>query len=366
MRIAIVGPAHFGIAEPFAGGLESHTNALARGLQGRGHHVTVFAGDVTSPRPEGLRVEPILDGPIDFSSCDRHDNAMPPDRFPREDRSYRRVFERLANGRFDLVHNNSLHYLGPTLARYLAAPVVHTLHSPPFDWLQHAHLRCAGFGTTVIAVSTALAVEWRGIATHVVHNGVYVDPALDIPGRRVGRRAIWVGRFVPEKAPHYAIDAATRAGFSIDLYGPAQHPEFIATEIEPRLGPDVRWHGHQTQQHIRRAMRDADVGLATPRWNEPFGLTTAEMLAAGLPVAGFDRGATSEILTPTTGRLARPDDIGHLAAMMSEAATLNRRDCLRHATANLSIERMLDDYERIYHNVTNPSGAAPTTFPTSP
>ncbi len=274
---------------------------------------------------------------------------MPPGRCVAEDSAYRRLLSRLACDRFDIVHNNSLHYLVPGLAGLLSAPIVHTLHTPPFDWLRDAHARRDVTSGAVVAVSRSLARGWAGLATHVIGNGVDVGALMK--RHAPGRNAIWVGRIVPEKGPHLAIDAARRAGFSIDLYGPAQHETFFETEVEPRLGYDARWHGHLDQAALRNAMAGADVGVITPLWDEPFGLATAEMSAAGLPVAAFDRGATREILTPSTGCLARPGDIDHLASAIRAAACLESADCSDHARKFLTVERMVMRYVELYRRL---------------
>ena len=59
LDIAIIAGVRFGIGEPHAGGLERHTDVLARRLAARGHAVTVFAGtaegkDGTAPPPRPL------------------------------------------------------------------------------------------------------------------------------------------------------------------------------------------------------------------------------------------------------------------------------------------------------------------------
>ncbi len=360
MKIAIVGPAHYGIAEPFAGGLEAHTYNLAKGLRLFGHDVTVFAGPRTARRPPNLRVHPILDQPIDFSQSARCDNAMPPGRCTREDNGYRRLIYTLDSSHFDIIHNNSLHYLVPGLDHLLDIPVVHTLHTPPFAWLRDAHVRRAQNNSkgVVVAISQSLARQWNGLADLVILNGVPIpSEAKHSSTLHARRQAIWVGRLVPEKAPHLAIDAARQAGFHINLYGPAQHKDYFSSKVEPRLGPTAQWHGHRDQDRLRAAMKQSNVGLVTPCWDEPFGLTTAEMSAIGLPVAGFDRGATREILTARTGRLARPNDVDHLAELMAETAVLKRSDCRSHAAAVLDEDLMVRRYEQLYERlIANPSG----------
>src|ERR1700759_618530 len=49
LRVALIASAKYPIRQPFAGGLEAHTWALARGLRQRGPQVTVFAGAGSDP-----------------------------------------------------------------------------------------------------------------------------------------------------------------------------------------------------------------------------------------------------------------------------------------------------------------------------
>ena len=51
MRICLIASSRFPVAEPFAGGLEAHTAALARGLIERGHTVSVDHRPVLRPVP---------------------------------------------------------------------------------------------------------------------------------------------------------------------------------------------------------------------------------------------------------------------------------------------------------------------------
>lgn len=348
LSIALIGPARFGITEPCPGGLERHTGVLARSLQALGHRITVYAGPATAAAPVDLEVQPIIAAPPDFAGCQRVDNAMPPGRYDSEDRGYRDVLAAVAQGGYDVVHNNSLHYLPPVLQPVLKLPMVHTLHTPPFDWLEraHAHRRDAGSTDAVVAVSQALRGPWSPVATHVVHNGV------DISAWPVGRAqtggCAWGGRIVPEKAPHVAIDAARAAGLPIVLAGPVQHREYFRTAIQPRLGEDARWLGHLDSHDLAAVYGAASVGVVTPQWDEPFGLVAAEMLACGTPVAAFDRGGLREIIEPGVGVLVPPDDSDGLAEAIPSAAALSRRVCRKVAESRLSATTMAARYVQLY------------------
>lgn len=131
MRVAVVGPSRFGLGEPFAGGLEAHTATLARALHIGGHEVTVFAGPVDAPHDLPCDVVPIIRrSPVGVARLDTSN----PDWFARhEDESYAKVSEFVNEpGRFDVVHNNSLHRR-PVDDDGAGTPTVHTLHCPPFD-----------------------------------------------------------------------------------------------------------------------------------------------------------------------------------------------------------------------------------------
>ena len=84
------------------------------------------------------------------------------------------------------------------------------------------------------------------------------------------------------------------------------------------------------------------------RAHEPFGLVAAEALACGTPVAGYDRGALSEIVDPETGVLCTAGDVDELATAMAQAATRDRHVVRRRACERFSLDRMVDDYERTY------------------
>ena len=48
-RVALLGPSRHPVAEPFAGGQESHVATLSRALRRRGHHVVLHAAPGSDP-----------------------------------------------------------------------------------------------------------------------------------------------------------------------------------------------------------------------------------------------------------------------------------------------------------------------------
>lgn len=327
--------------------MEVHTWSLAASLSARGHEVTVFAGRGSDPSIGRLR---ILDD-VGFvpSEQARSDRSMPAESFLREHHAYQRLMlELTAEDPFDVIHLNCLHYLPVAMADLLRVPPVLTLHTPPTPWLESALY--GGRALRPVAVSQHTARAWAPTLGHVpvIANGV--DLRLWRPGPG-GDHAVWSGRLVPEKGAHLAIDAAAAADIPLVLAGPKSDEVYFAEEIAPRLGPNAIWAGHLRRHDLVDLVGGAGVSLATPCWDEPFGLVVAESFAAGTPVAGFARGAVADLITPDTGRLCPSGDVAGLAAALRAALRLDRSAVRRRAESICDAEVMVDSYLELYRDV---------------
>jgi len=353
------------VAEPFAGGLESHTVWTARALMRQGHDVTVFAGPASEPVPSDIDVVSIIDESPDFSGVKRRDTQMSRQSEAAVTSGYERVLGAIADSRFDVVHNNSLHFIPVLHDGGFPVPMVHVVHCPPFDELETAHRsRRARFTADalgdVIAVSESLASQWRDLTTAVVPNGIPVADFSPESLVRAGEHCVWAGRMVEEKAPHLAIDAARLAGRHIVLAGPVQHQDYFDRMVAPRLGPDAQYLGHLDHRALRSIYSTAAVGLITPQWDEPFGLVVAEMLAAGTPVAAFDRGALRSVAPESVAAYATSNDASALAVAVDDAATRDRSACRSHARRHLSDEAMAQRYVGLYLRAIERQNLQPT------
>ncbi|WP_382305768.1 glycosyltransferase [Herbiconiux sp. UC225_62] len=348
LRICLIASSRFPVSEPFAGGLEAHTHALATELRARGHSVTLFAAPGSDPElgADALDVEAFEPG-----EAARADVGAPPEAWMREHHAYLGLMLDLARtgaDRFDIVHNNSLHHLPVAMSSALTVPMVTTLHTPPTPWLESA-IRLTP-SARFVAVSRFTAEQWRSsTGAGVILNGVDTERWAVGEG---GGGAIWFGRFVPEKAPHLAIHAARIAGMPLDLAGPIFDREYFQRKVEPLLDARVRYVGHLDTRELAARVGRASVTAVTPLWEEPYGLVAAESMACATPVAAFDRGALSEFVVPAGGRLATPGDPDALAEAMLAAAALPRDEVRRHALEHCSLQTMTDRYETLYEQQT--------------
>lgn len=349
MKIAIVGLMRHPIAEPFAGGMESHTWWLAKKLIERGHEVTLFAsGD--SDKSLGLSA-------CTKSSLSSHPNAQSYfGDMACNMTAYADVLRRICEGQFDIVHNNALHPLLLLSAADLPVPMLMVLHaivSPELAAAMHyAATRNTDKRLKVAAVSQSVADQWRSIIeTEVVYNGIDID-SWPFHTNPVKNMALWYGRFVPEKAPHLAIQAALAANYSINIAGPVSDHAYFDDQILPLLTyPEVTYLGHLSHLEIKQLLAQASVFVNTPMWEEPYGIVYAEALATGVPVVAFDRGAASEILNERCGVVVEESTIEALATGIAQAAKLSRRSCRARAESFCSLNSMVDSYECLYHQL---------------
>ncbi len=347
LRIAVIADSRHPVAEPFAGGLESHVWHLTTALRRRGHLVSLFAGPGSDPRiATGL----LTAARVRLSAAARRDPSMPEQAWMHDHHAYLELMLRLAGElaeSFDVIHNHSLHYLPVAMASMLRTPLVTTLHTPPTPWLESAIRAADTSAVRFVAVSQHTADAWSSVTpdVRVVRNGV---PRAHWPVGTGGRELIWFGRVTEEKAPHLAIAAAVRAGYRLRIAGPIHDKAYFERCVEPLLDRQVRYLGHLTASVLAHEVGRSAATLVTPMWDEPYGLVVAESLSCGTPVAAFGRGGIPEILTSSCGELVTGGDVEALARAVPRVVRLSRACAVRRATDFCSIERMVDSYLEMF------------------
>jgi len=376
LRIGILTHVKHPVRQPFAGGLEAFTYDVTLALKKRGHAVTLFASSDSAPELEAVAI-------LDDETYTDDGNRGPKETFfaeyLNEHQAYMDCMQRIDSHGFDVIFNNSLHYVPLMMAELVNTPMLTVLHTPPFFELQNAIKATPARRSRqrFCTVSEANAASWRPWVPKcdVIPNGV--DLALWRPiehpakGRLEGAavqfgnegsggsgndalrqqndppaiRAIWFGRLVRDKGPHLAMDAARLAGMSIELAGQASDATYFADEIAPRLDDTAVYLGHLDREALAARVGAASVTLVTPCWDEPFGLVVAESLACGTPVAAFGRGAIPQLLAGGSGVVAPPGDVSALAIAAVRAATLDRSACRAAAERLWSLDAMVDQYE---------------------
>ena len=352
MRIAVLATNRNPLRAPFAGGQESLTAALVAQFRARGHEVVLYAADGTpSDLADEVVVYPALPR---LSQVAALDPQVPEKPFLDDHHAFTFAMADLARrdraGQVDVVANHSLHHLPMSMSTVLAAPVVTTLHTPPFPWMELGAALAAP-SARYVAVSRALAAQWTTLPaprTRVVRNGVDADAFALGPGAADGALA-WVGRVTPEKAPHLAARAARLAGRRLRIVGPVSDEAYARDVLRPVLGGGVEHLGALSSVELGEIVGASAGLLVTPVWEEPFGLVAAEAAMCGTPVIALERGGVAEAVTPRTGVLVDPhggDDVvaARLARAAGELDGFDRADVRAAALRELSLGRCVEGH----------------------
>lgn len=333
LRIGLLAPPWLPVPPPRYGGTETVIDTLARGLQARGHDVTLFTvADSTCPVSRAWVYE---HGPESMQTT------------VEELFHVTSGYARLAG--CDVVHDHT--DAGPAwaAARPGVPPIVATNHNAFGTERTALYAHAAGQGVEVVAISehhrdTAPTIP----GLHVVHNGIDVDAFPVGAGR--GGYAMFVGRFSPEKGPAEAIAIARAAGIPLRIASKMRsvaEQEYFEAHVRPELGADVVYLGEIDSAERDRELGDA-LALVNPiQWDEPFGLAMVEALACGTPVVSFRNGAATEIVREgVTGFLV--DDVTSAARALADAAGLDRGACRADVEERFSARRMVDGYLQVY------------------
>ena len=312
MRVAMVGQK--GIPAVW-GGVEVYVTELARALAARGHDVTVFGRPYyqREVRAAGLETPPGVTLRVLPTIRTKHLDALVHCLLATLD-----VAAPWAAG-FDVIH---FHAIGPgalvPLIR-IAAPrcaAVLTVHA--LDWRRDKWSRAArwllrageGVGvrlaTRVIAVSQAIAAYLArryGVHADVIPGGVsaprWLRPGacLRALGLQPRRYVLFMGRLVPEKGAHTAIEAFRRlAGdWKLVVAGPAQQADYAAgLARDARLDPRIVLPG-AVSGDVRAELLSCAGAFVLPSTIEGFPLALLEALAYGLPVAASHLESVREV-----------------------------------------------------------------------
>jgi glycosyltransferase involved in cell wall biosynthesis len=341
LDIAVVAHVRHPIAPPFMGGMEAHCDLLVRALLRRGHRVTLFASGDSAH-----------DLPLHAISATGYESELPwaiwhgrPEHRQWLYAAYKYAWQTIAAGGFDVVHNNSLF---PDLHDWAVAdgvPMVTSLHVPPFRFLSEAIERaCVPWVRQTVTSHSQLPL-WSNLDRRridVAWNGIDLNRWRF--GQQGNGRAVWFGRITPNKGTVEALAAATAAGIGLDVIGPIECGDYFA-HVEAAIGGNHRYLGHLSGRALAGRVRAASVMLATPMWDEPFGLNVAEAMASGVPVAALDRGAMREVIGDT-GAIAA--DIRALPAAIANAAGKSRPAARRRAEQLFGSQAMAARYEPAY------------------
>jgi glycosyltransferase involved in cell wall biosynthesis len=338
MRIAQLAPPWIAVPPAGYGGTEWVVQQLCDGLTKRGHDVVLYATGDSRTAAELCalfpRQMPEVMGQTAYDA--RHVSF---------------AFGDIEQQPFDLVHDHS-GFLGIAFSRYLAPPMVHTVHCAfdptAYGFYEQFRSEVAYVGISEYQQSMAPAgMNWAGLA----YNAIAVEQWPYTPQKDDYLLAF--GRVCEAKGFHHSIAAAKRLGRRLIMAGvlQEQYRDYFEEKVAPLVdGDQIVYEGEVSDERKRELFAHAHAYLFPITWPEPFGLVMIEAMACGTPVVAMRHGSVPEVVDDgVTGFVV--DGLDDFVAAVERVGEIDPAACRRTVEERFTVERMVADYEAIYRRV---------------
>jgi len=333
LRIAMLSPVAWRTPPRHYGPWERVVSLLTEGLCERGVEVTLFAtaDSLTKGRLAGVC-------PTGYEE----DRDLEPKVW--ECLHIAEAFERA--GEFDLIHNH-FDFLPLSYSGLVSTPVVTTIHgfSSPRILPVYRKYNRRGYYVAISAADRCPELDY--VAT--VHHGIDIEAFTF--RQQPDDYLLFFGRIHPDKGAREAIEIADRVGRPLVLAGVVQDEDYFRRYVEPALdGERVRYVGSVGPDQRDELLGGAVALLHPIGFEEPFGLSIVEAMACGTPVIAFPRGSMPELIRDGhNGFLVR--DVGEAVEAVAAVSTLDRAACRKWVEDRFTVDRMVDDYLRVYRAI---------------
>ena len=365
LRIAQIAPFWFDVPPKNYGGTERIVSYVTEELVKRGHEVTLFATETSVTKAK--LVSPIKSSLLKTIEyyCDPNLNAI--NTFVN---SY--VFKK-AND-FDIIHSHS-YYFSFFFCDLVKTPVLHTLHnqlprareSENELMRQYKHLN-------YISISNEFRSHFDLNYIDRVYHGVDLKYfPFNMMG---GDYLFWIGRASKNKGEDDAIETAKITGKKLLLGASIRKDteEYFEKVIKPNLNDEIKLIPNVTFEETQKYYGGAKAFIFPVKWKEPFGLIMIESMACGSPVIAYSRGSVQEIVKDgETGFLVNPSNeeetgdwiikktgieglkeaVEKIYSMPKEEYLKMRQNCRNRVEQLFTVEKMVDNYERVYYEILN-------------
>lgn len=184
-------------------------------------------------------------------------------------------------------------------------------------------------------------------------------------------KLLWYGRIDPTKNKGLisTISVANKTKHPLEIYVHIEDKKYYDEVIVPLLTSETE---RKSPTNKREMFKNAKIYLFPIDWEEPFGLVMIESMAMGTPVVAFAKGSVPEVIKDgETGFIVNPSDddirgnwiikktgieglyeaVERIYAMPEDQYRQMRLNCRKHVEENFTINRMVDEYEKVYRQI---------------
>ena len=343
--LAQIAPSEERVPPPKYGGTELVVSNLTEELIKRGHQVTLLASGDSITK---ARLVPI------FKKAVRTDADIGANLLKRDAARLigtAQIINFLQQHKFDIIHNHIDSCFLPFISLLNSTPVITTVHgSLDTDYQQFVYNTVSDKNYVSISNNQRRPMPQLNFLNTIYH-GIQIDK-FDFNSKK-GKYVAFLGRMSPEKGPLQTIRAAKKAKIPLIMAAKVDlvDKEYFNKKIKPLIdGKSVKFIGEVDHRNKVKLLRNAAALLCLIQWEEPFGLVMIEALACGTPVIANKRGSVPEIIqNGKTGFIVK--NISGAVKAIHNIDQINRSDCRKSAEEKFSVERMAEEYEKIYYKL---------------
>jgi glycosyltransferase involved in cell wall biosynthesis len=181
----------------------------------------------------------------------------------------------------------------------------------------------------------------------VVYNG------LDMSRYKTGLDKgylLFLARLSPQKGPHIAIAAAKKLGMKLIIAGKIVDTDkkYLEEQILKHVdGKQIKYVGEVGFKEKIKLLSGATALLHPNSIAEACSNVILEAQACGVPVIAYNNGSNKElIVNKKTGFIVK--NLNGIISAINKIDTINRDGCRQHIEKNFSLQKMADNYEKIY------------------
>ena len=329
LRIAQVSPLRFSVPDGKRGGNERIISYLTEELKKRGHEVTLFASGDSKTKAKLVSLREKSLNNLIFNEDTHWWNIF----------NHSFAFERASE--FDIIH---CHWdlMGALFQRFVKTPVVNTSHyivTPQkvvqgiFEYYKD--------DINLVFISDKQknnsSIKFKN--NWVVQNGIDISTFKFNP--KPENHLVWAGRMTPDKKAKEAIEVAKKSGEKLLLAGQIEEfaKEYFEKEIKPELNSQIQYVGELSQEELSDFYGSAKACIY------PIGLVILESMACGTPVICLPNAKVNQDVG------FQIEEVSQAVEAIKNISNIKREDCRKWVEKNFKVERMVDDYEKIYYEI---------------